>query len=326
MACGPCSPIRPRLAAIRVVGVGLVVAILVDQAVEAGAFGAVGLNQQVSGAQVVHPVRSLDPVREVPDPFEPAVAVLIQQDVDAAVLTGHDWPAPVVEGHVDQGAEQLVGGRLLHLEAGSRLKSLLAAPGPGGRPGGLDRDVLEQDPHGRTGVELEGDDPRSRPLGIGQVADQVAVEYEADPAPLADDLVPVPSRQIGARVDDRLFFGAQFLPIVHHAALALVVEHAEVIGVGDVGLIPLDRVVGVLLAAELDSTVASNQLDRDPQAEIAEAPGGGEKTVALDLYLLRGADDHSVLHLPQSRIADPTGQVSSVEERNESLFVLGRAG
>ena len=83
-------------------GVGLVVAIFVDQPVESGSFGAVGLNQQVSGAQVVHPVRSLDPVREVPDSFEPAVCILIRQNVDAPVLAGHDRPAPVVEGQVDQ--------------------------------------------------------------------------------------------------------------------------------------------------------------------------------------------------------------------------------
>ena len=175
-------------------------------------------------------------------------------------------------------------------------------------------------------MQLEGDDPRSRPLGIGQVADQVAVEDEADPAALADDLVPVPSREVGAGVDGRLLLGTQFLPVVHHAALALVVEHAEVIRLGDVGLIALDHVVGMLLAAELDSAVPPDQLHRDPQGEVAEAPGGGEKTVALDLHLLRGADDHSVLHLPESRVADPTGQIPAVEERNESLLVLRPAG
>ena len=83
-------------------GVGLVVAILVDQAVEAGAFGAVRLNQQVSRAQVVHPVRSLDPVREIQDVLETAVSILIRQNMDAPVFAGDDRPAPVVEGQVDQ--------------------------------------------------------------------------------------------------------------------------------------------------------------------------------------------------------------------------------
>jgi len=81
----------------------------------------------------------------------------------------------------------------------------------------------------------------------------------------------------------------------------------------------------VLLAPELDSTVSPDQLHRNPQCELGEAPGGGEKTVARDRVLLRGTDDHSVFHLPESGVADPAGQIADVEERNESLFVLRRA-
>ena len=98
--------------------VGLVVAVRIGQAVEPRAVRAFAVDQQIPGADVVHPVCRLDLVTEDLDRLVLTIPVPIDEEPDAGPLDAERRPAEMVEGHVDDRAHELPGRCLLDREPG----------------------------------------------------------------------------------------------------------------------------------------------------------------------------------------------------------------
>ena len=104
--------------------VGRVVPVFIHKPVEARTLGAIALNQQIAGPHKVERHDALylfgETFLRIVDP----IAIFIDEDADAVLLGPHDRAAQVVEGHIDDGANERVAGDFFNVKAVGQAETL----------------------------------------------------------------------------------------------------------------------------------------------------------------------------------------------------------
>src|SRR5690606_21678730 len=86
-----------------------------------------------------------------------------------------------------------------------------------------------------------------------------------------------------------------------------------------IGLVAADNVFGKLFASKLNTAVVIAKLHLCSQNEIGKlASLVNKEGVLFDFYSLRGANNYTVSHLPETGVAFPTVECLSIEKRLKS--------